>query len=87
MVKVISIRVVLNIIISCGWIIRQVDVNNAFLNRDLTKEVYMDSTPGYEVVPGIVCKLQKSLYELKQAPRAWFQKLSTSFLSFGFLVF
>lgn len=51
----------------------QMDVKNAFLNGDF-EEVDMDSPPGFdqESKIGKVCKLQESLYRLKQSTQAWF---------------
>jgi hypothetical protein len=71
-VKAATIRIVLSITVSKGWSLRQLDVQNAFLHRDLEEEVYMQQPPGYESksFPNYVCKLDKALYELKQAPRA-----------------
>ena len=47
-------------------------MRNVFLNRDLVEEVYLDIPPGFESdqTRGLVCKLKKSLYGLKQSPRA-----------------
>lgn len=69
------------IAIGKGWRVRQIDVNNYFLHGVLDKEVYMDFPPGYEA-HGYLCLLKKALYRLKQAPRAWFSKLSYVLLSF-----
>ena len=47
----------------------------------------MAQPKGFEdyVHPQFVCKLHKSLYGMKQAPRAWFNRLSFALLSLGFL--
>ncbi|CAN1345150.1 Retrovirus-related Pol polyprotein from transposon TNT 1-94 [Linum perenne] len=81
-----TIRLVLSIALSKGWIIRQLDINNAFLNGDLTDEVYMQQPRGFEdsTHPTYVCRLNKALYGLKQAPRAWFTKLKTYLLTQGY---
>lgn len=84
-VKPTTIRVVLIVALSKGWVVRQLDVNNAFLNGILHKEVYMEQPTGFEYSnSSLVCKLHKSLYGLKQALRAWFDKLNSTLHSFGF---
>ena len=54
------------------------NVKNAFLNGDLSEEVYMQPPPGLSVESNKVCHLRCALYGLKQAPRTWFAKFSST---------
>lgn len=66
-IKPATIRVILSLAVSYGWSLRQLDFNNAFLNGDLTEDVYMVQPPGFvsSSHPQYVCKLHKSSYGLK----------------------
>ena len=60
-------------------------MKNAFLHGDLKEEVYMEIPPGFSTseMVGKVCRLKKSLYGLKQSPRAWFDKFRRVVCSMG----
>ena len=62
------------------------DVKTAFLNGPIQKFVYVEQPPGFEdpKFPNHVYKLQKMLYRLKQAPRAWYECLKEFLLKHGF---
>jgi Reverse transcriptase (RNA-dependent DNA polymerase) len=81
-----TIRIALSLALTFNWPIRQLDVSNAFLNGDLQERVFMEQPQGFidPNKPDYVCLLQKSLYGLRQAPRSWFEKLSSTLLQFGF---
>ena len=76
--KLSIVQVLLSIAVNNDWPLFQLDVKNAFLNRDLVEEVYMDIPPGFESnqMKGMVRKLKKSLYGLEQSPRAWFDRFT-----------
>ena len=82
--KMDSIRLVLAISASKHWEVHHVDVKSAFLHGDLHEEMYMKQPEGYITDPYFVCKLKKSLYELKQAPREWYSKMDAFLLSQNF---
>ncbi|KAG8502903.1 hypothetical protein CXB51_000532 [Gossypium anomalum] len=79
--KLNTIRVLLSIAVNLEWPLIQLDVKNAFLNGELNEEVYMDFSPGFEGSKGQVCKFKKSLYGLKQSPRAWFNHFAKAMTS------
>nr|CAD1826176.1 unnamed protein product [Ananas comosus var. bracteatus] len=85
--KMSSVRVLLSVAINLDWPLYQLDVKNAFLYGELQEEVYMSIPPGHprEGERDLVCRLRKSIYGLKQSPRAWFEKLSSTITSIGFV--
>jgi len=78
-VKLATIHVVLSIATSRSWPIHQLDVKNAFLHGHLEETVYCQQALGFvdPAHPDHVCLLHRSLYSLKQAPRAWYQRFAT----------
>ena len=84
--KINSIRVLLSLAKNSNWLLHQLDVKNAFLNGDLEEEVFMSPLPGFEESFGVgkVCKLKKSLYGLKQSPRAWFEHFGKVIKHYGY---
>lgn len=84
-VKMTTIKTIIVISTMKRWNIYQLDVNNAFLHGDLHEEVYLKPPPGLpQEGDKRVCKLNKSLYGLKQASRNWFAKLKRVLLDMGF---
>ena len=85
--KINTIHILISIAANRDWPLQQFDVKNAFLNGDLEEEVYMELPLGVKngsSCKGEVCKLKKSLYGLKQSPRAWFGRFSTTMKEFGY---
>ena len=76
--KLTSIRLIISLAATRGWDLHQLDIKNVFLHGDLVEKVYMDQPPGFVAQGkiGRVCRLQKSLYDLKQSSRAWFEKFN-----------
>ena len=82
--KMVTVRTFLAVAAAKNWALHQMDVHNAFLHGDLAEEVYMKPPHGFSSTRGKVCRLLKSLYGLRQAPRCWFAKLVASLKKYGF---
>ncbi|GKB96569.1 ribonuclease H-like domain-containing protein [Tanacetum coccineum] len=59
-------------------------MNSAFLYGDLEETIYMKPPEGYFPFDNKVCKLKKSLYGLKQTPKQWNAKLTSTLIENGF---
>lgn len=84
-VKWSTIRLVTALAASQSWDIHHLDVVTAFLNGELDSPVYMEQPPVFQV-PGkehLVCRLKKSLYGLKQSPRAWYTCIDSKLQAHG----
>ncbi|GJR37037.1 calcineurin B-like protein 4 [Tanacetum coccineum] len=69
--RITSIRMILAILALRNLEVHQIDVKKAFLNEDLEEEIYMNQPEGF-MAPGLeskVCRLVKSLYDLRKAPK------------------
>jgi hypothetical protein len=82
-----SVRILLSIDVYFDYEIWQMDVKMTFLNRNLTKDVYMIQSEGFidPKHPWKICKLQKSIYGLKQASRSWNLCFDEVVKGFGFI--
>ncbi|GKA83802.1 putative ribonuclease H-like domain-containing protein [Tanacetum coccineum] len=77
-----AIRLFLAYVSFKDFMVYQMDVNSAFLYSKIEEEVYVCQPPGFEDpdFPDRVYKVEKALYGLHQAPRAWYETLSTYLL-------
>ena len=84
--KLNSIRILLSLAVNLDWKFHQLDIKNAFLNGDLEEEIYMRIPPEFEkdYMKEKVCRLKKSLYGLKQSPRAWLKRFSDTLYQLGY---
>lgn len=85
-----TMRLILSIAAIHNWHINEMDITNSFLNGDLHEEVYMKIPPGVVISDSFngnnpVCRLNQSIYGLKQSPREWFDKFSVALLAYRFV--
>nr|GEW74712.1 hypothetical protein [Tanacetum cinerariifolium] len=85
-VKSITIQVVLSLAVTNDWPLRQLDIQNVFLHENLKEPVFIKQPPSFidPQQPNHVCLLHKSLYGLKQALRAWFERHFKALFDLGF---
>ena len=74
-VKHSSIRILLALVAQFDMELVQMDVKTTFLHGDLEEEIYITQPDGFKVAgkENWVCKLNKSLYGLKQSLRQWYK--------------
>ncbi|KAK8701284.1 hypothetical protein V6N13_019674 [Hibiscus sabdariffa] len=82
-----SIRILLVIAAFHDYEIWKMDVKTAFLNGKLEEDVYMTQPEGFVTPENArkVCKLQRSIYGLKQASRSWNLRFNDAIKEFGFI--
>ncbi|KAK1645139.1 hypothetical protein QYE76_062944 [Lolium multiflorum] len=85
--KLKSVRILLAIAAFFDYEIWQMDVKTAFLNGDIEEELYMVQPKGFVDPKNVdkVCKLQRSIYGLKQASRSWNRRFDKVIKDFGFI--
>ncbi|GJU46191.1 retrotransposon protein, putative, ty1-copia subclass [Tanacetum coccineum] len=81
-----AIRILIAIAAYYDYEIWQIDVKTAFLNGHLNEDVYMVQPEGFmnPKHPRRVCKLQRSIYGLKQASRSWNKRFDEEIKKYGF---
>jgi len=86
-VKHVSIRILMSIVVQEDLELEQMDVKTAFLHGDLDQPLYMEQPEGYvaDEQKDQVCLLKKSLYGLKQAPRQWNKKFNSFIMDQNFI--
>ncbi|KAK2417007.1 secreted RxLR effector protein [Trifolium repens] len=82
-----SVRILLAIAAYHDYEIWQMDVKTAFLNGNLLEDVYMTQPEGFDIPNEAhkICKLQRSIYGLKQASRSWNLRFDETVTKYGFI--
>ncbi|KAH9725713.1 hypothetical protein KPL70_007982 [Citrus sinensis] len=85
-VRLTTVRIVLAMCSTFDLHLEQLDVKTAFLHGELEEEIYMLQPEGFAEIgkENLVCKLNKSLYGFKQAPRCWYKRLDSFIMSLGY---
>jgi hypothetical protein len=82
-----SLRALISYAAANGLEFHQLDVKTAFLNADLEEDVFLSIPQGINLDKKKQClRLKKAIYGLKQAPLAWYNRLSKWLVSVGFSI-
>ena len=81
-----SIQILLAIVTHYDYEVRQLDVKTAFLKSYVEEEIFMEQPKGFESKESSkVCKLNRSIYGLRQASRSWNHRFDKAIRSYGFI--
>ena len=83
-VKFTTLRTILALAAEMDLEVHQLDVKTAYLNGVLDEEIFLEPPEGFKSRDGIVWRLKKSLYGLKQAGRVWYKRIRREIESLGF---
>ena len=93
--KFTTIRLLLALSCESDWEVEDMDVKTAFLNGELEERIYMEIPEGMAIPANkarggynrlLACRLIKSIYGLKQSPRAWYGRIHNFFLEHNFIL-
>jgi len=79
-----SLRIIIAIAVQKNFKIFQLDINAAYLNTDLSEDIYMRPPQGHPLYNKVYFKLNKALYGLNQDGREWNEKLDSTLLEMKF---
>ena len=81
-----SIQTIISLAVEKRWCGHQMDIKTVFLNRVIQEEVFIEHPKGFHVEnrETHVCMFQRALYELKQAPQAWYSRIDSYLREMGF---
>jgi Reverse transcriptase (RNA-dependent DNA polymerase) len=82
-----TVRIVLVLATFKNMSIHRLDVKCAFLNHELHEEIYMRLPDSYAPSDGSVRMIKRSIYGLRQVPRAWHIKLAADLARLGYTSF
>lgn len=82
-VRYTSIRLLIALAMKFKLKIHQMDAVTAFLQGDLSEDIYLEQPEGFNDGSDNVCRLNRAIYGLKQAGRQWNEKLTKKLLQFG----
>ena len=83
--QAVTVRLLFAWAVQRGYYIRQADISSAFLNSPMDREVYVLQPTGFTTGRN-VCKLSRSLYGLRTAPKDWYTTFAAFLTSIGFTV-
>ncbi|MBW0533530.1 hypothetical protein O181_073245 [Austropuccinia psidii MF-1] len=82
-----SLRTLISYATASDLKFEQLDIKSAFLNAPLEENVYLTIPQGLDRNKKNTClKLKRAIYGLKQAPLAWYRRLSSWLVDFGFSI-
>lgn len=75
---------ILAIVTECDLKLHQMNVTSAYLNGELSEEIFMEASPGFNVPEGMVLQLIKAVYGTKQEGRVWYEEIRDTLGKMGY---